>query len=98
MDVKLGGGAHVERYFRQRVQGLKLAPVSRPPRALPAGAGAVYFQVERDALLWRDVVATHTLGLRMNLARASFRSDRILAVAMPGGEKTTNIQMSLLVV
>ncbi len=98
MDMKLGSGAQVEAYFRRRVQGLKMTPVSRPPRALPAGAGTVYFQVERDQVFWRDVVDTHTLGIRMNLAHATFQGERMLSVASAQGGKGANLQFALYVI
>ncbi len=97
MDMKLGSGGQVDQIFRQRLQGLKLVPVTRPPRALPASAGTTYYQVERDPVFWRDVAASNTLGLRLNLARATFQSERILAVPGPGG-KTANLQFALFVV
>jgi type VI secretion system protein ImpJ len=97
MDMKVGSGAQVEHYFRQRVKGLKLTPVSRPPRALPAGAGIVYFQVERDQVFWRDVVDSHTMGIQLNLARATFQGERTLAIVTPRG-KTTNLQFALFVI
>ena len=98
MDMKVGSGAQVENYFRRRVQGLKLTPVARPPRALPAGAGTVYFQVERDPVFWRDVADTHTLGVRMNLAHATFQGDRMLSVAPAQGDKDANLQFALYVI
>lgn len=98
MDMKVGSGSQVESYFRQRVKGLKLNPVARPPRALPAGAGTVYFQIERDPVFWRDVVDTHTMAIRLNLAHASFQGDRILSVAAPGRQKTTNLLFALFVI
>ncbi|MBX6313763.1 MAG: type VI secretion system baseplate subunit TssK [Isosphaeraceae bacterium] len=98
MDMKLGSGAQVEHYFAHRVQGLRLAPVARPPRALPASAGVVYYQIERDPTFWRDVVETHTLGLRMNMARARFEGSRLLAVAVPGSGRVTNLQFALYVI
>jgi len=97
MDMKVGSGAQVEHYYRQRVQGLKLTPVARPPRALPAGTGVVYYQVERDPVFWRDVADSHTMGIRLNLNRAAFQSDRILAVRSPQGTKTANLQFALFV-
>lgn len=98
LDMKLGSGGRVEHYFRQRVQGLKVQPVARPPRALPASAGLLYFQIERDATAWKDVAETNSLGIRMNMARAAFQSDRILSLTPPGSERTTNLQFALFVV
>ncbi|QDV32778.1 type VI secretion system baseplate subunit TssK [Tautonia plasticadhaerens] len=98
LDMKLGSGAKVEHYYRQRVQGLRVEPVGRPPRALPASAGLLYFQINREAAAWRDVSESNTLGIRMNMAQATFQSDRILSLAMPGSERTTNLQFALFVV
>ena len=98
MDMKVGSGAQVEAYFRQRMKGLKLTPIARPPRALPAGAGTVYFQVERDPVFWRDVADSHTMAIRLNLAHASFQGDRILTVAAPGRQQTTNLLFALFII
>ena len=98
MDMKMGSGAQVEGIFRRRLEGLKLTPVTRPPRALPAGAGIIFFQVDRDTTFWRDVVDSQTLGLRMNLAHAVFEGDRVLVVTAPGSGKTTKLQFALFVI
>ncbi len=98
LDMKVGSGAQVEAYFRQRVKGLKLNPVTRPPRALPAAVGVVYFQVERDQVFWRDVVDTQTMALRLNLTHASFRGDRTLAVALQGRQREAHLQFALFVI
>lgn len=98
MDMKVGSGAQVEGYFKRRLKGLTLRPVARPPRALPAGPGTVFFQVERDQTFWRDVADTHTLGIRMNLAHAAFRGERVLAVAAPQGGRDVHLQFALYVI
>jgi type VI secretion system protein ImpJ len=98
MDMKLGSGSQVEHIFRQARGGLRIARVTRPPRALPASVGTVYYQIERDQVFWRDVVESGTLAVRMNLARAAFQGDRMLAVTPPKGSKTTNLQFALFVI
>ncbi len=98
MDMKLGSTSRVEQIFKQALRGLKLVPIVRPPRALPAGAGIVYYQIERDQVFWRDVADTCSMAIRMNLARAAFQSDRILSVVPPRGSKTTNLQFALFVI
>lgn len=98
MDMKLGSTSRVEQIFKQALRGLKLVPIVRPPRALPAGTGIVYYQIERDQVFWRDVADTCSMAIRMNLARATFQSDRILSVVPPKGSKTTNLQFALFVI
>ncbi|SIO61695.1 type VI secretion system protein ImpJ [Singulisphaera sp. GP187] len=98
MDMKLGSTSRVEQIFKQALRGLKLVPIVRPPRALPAGTGIVYYQIERDQVFWRDVADTCSMAIRMNLARATFQSDRILSVVPPKGSKTTNLQFALFII
>ncbi len=98
MDMKLGSGSQVEHIFKRALRGLTLVPVVRPPRALPAGSGIVYYQIERDQTFWRDVSESYNMAIRMNLARAAFQGDRILAVAPPKSSKTTNLQFALFVI
>lgn len=98
MDMKLGSTSRVEQIFKQALRGLKLVSIVRPPRALPAGSGIVYYQIERDQVFWRDVADTCSMAIRMNLARATFQSDRTLSVVPPKGSKTTNLQFALFVI
>jgi type VI secretion system protein ImpJ len=98
MDIKLGSTARVEQIFKQALRGLKLVPIARPPRALPAGAGIVYYQIERDQVFWRDVADTCSMAVRMNMTKGAFQSDRILAVVPPKSTKTTNLQFALFVI
>lgn len=98
MDMKMGSGAQVEHIFKRALKGLNLVPVVRPPRALPAGQGVLYFQVERDPVFWKDVTESFTLALRMNLARASFQGDRVLSVTPPNRSQPTNLQFALFVI
>lgn len=98
MDMKMGSGAQVEHIFKRALRGLTLVPVARPPRALPAGSGIVYYQVERDPVFWKDVADSYTMALRMNLARATFQGDRVLSVVSPADNKATNLQFALFVI
>lgn len=98
LDMKLGSGPQVERIFEKRVQGLKLSPVARPPRALPATQGLLYYQIDRDPTFWPDVEATTSLGIRLNLARASFQGDQMLSVSSPKTGKQANLQFALFVI
>lgn len=97
LDMKLGSGRQVEEIFRRRVLGLKFVPVGRPPRQLPAGAGIVYYQVERTEPFWADVVASLSLGLQIKREHAAFKSDRILSVTNPETRRTADMQFALFV-
>ena len=97
MELKLGSGAQAEAIFLRRLRGLRLLPVTRPPRELPAGQGIIYFQVERDPVFWKDVGESYTLGIRMNLNRATFQGDQMLAVTSTTGN-STNLQFALFVI
>lgn len=98
LDMKMGSGAQVEHIFKRALRGLSLSPVARPPRALPAGSGIVYYQVDRDPVFWKDVSESYTMALRMNLTRATFQGDRILSIVPAGGSKPTNLQFALFVI
>ena len=96
--MKLGSASRVEQIFKQALRGLKLVPIVRPPRALPAGTGIVYYQIERDQVFWRDVADTCSMAIRMNLAAARLpgRPDPVGRAAHGG--KTTNLQFALFVI
>ena len=98
LDMKVASGAQVENYFRRKLKALKLTPVSRPPRALPAGPGMVYFQIERDQIVWNDVAATYSLAIRMNLSQAAFRGERTLSITPPSRTREATLQFALYVI
>lgn len=98
LDMKLGSSQQVEQIFKRALRGLRLAPIVRPPKALPAGGGTVYYQIERDQVFWKEVADTCTMAMRMNLAHAAFQSDRILSVTLPKSNTTTNLQFALFVI
>jgi type VI secretion system protein ImpJ len=60
---KLASARQVERIFQTRAEGLLLAPLERPPRALPP-RDWMYFEVSRGNASWRDVQETGTLAMR----------------------------------
>lgn len=98
LDLKMGSTARVEQIFKQALRGLRLVPIVRPPSALPAGPGIVYFQVERDPTFWREVADTRSMAVRMNLNKAAFQGDRILRVVPTGSTKPTNLEFALYVI
>lgn len=66
LDWKLGSSRQVEILFQHRAEGVRLVPVDRPVRALPARQDWIYYEVPRnDAAAWRDVQQTLTLAMRL---------------------------------
>ncbi|MCM2369884.1 type VI secretion system baseplate subunit TssK [Aporhodopirellula aestuarii] len=66
LDWKFGSSRQVEILFKRRAEGVKLEPVSRAIRALPARQDWVYYQVLQDgAPAWRDVQQTQSLAIRL---------------------------------
>jgi type VI secretion system protein ImpJ len=66
LDWKFGSSRQVEILFKRRAEGVKLEPVHRAIRALPARQDWVYYQVVQDgAPAWRDVQQTQSLAIRL---------------------------------
>lgn len=65
LDWKLGSTEEVDRLFRMGVPGLELFPVERPPRALPARSGWLYYRIGTENPAWRSVQATQSMGIRL---------------------------------
>jgi len=101
LDWKFGSSRQVEVLFKQRSEGLSLAVVDRPIRALPARPEWIYYEVPRnDKPAWRDVQETQTLGLRLrdslitNLDR--LQGERSIAINSRG--KRATLQFALFAV
>ena len=73
---KLGSADEVEAIFRQALEGLGMEPLNRIPPTLPTGF--VYFDITRNPAYWKDVVRTHTLGLRFRTTGAAAVGDQII--------------------
>lgn len=93
---KLGSGEQVEEIFKGGASGLKMKPLNRIPPALPAGV--VYFEIDRGPVYWRDVLRTHTLGLRFKLERGRFLSQTTFALTNEKTQRTVNLQFAVFVV
>jgi type VI secretion system protein ImpJ len=66
LDWKFGSSRQVEILFKRRAEGVKLEPVHRAIRALPARQDWVYYQVLQDGTpAWRDVQQTQSLAIRL---------------------------------
>ncbi len=100
MDMKIGSGGNVDSIFQRGQAGLEFSHAPNPPRALPATAGLVYFQVNRDSQQeeWSRVKKEYSLALRLNETRVvgEIQGQRILTVRTGG--QTTTLQFTLYVV
>ena len=100
MDMKIGSGGNVDTIFQRGQAGLEFSHAPNPPRALPATAGLVYFQVNRDSQQeeWSRVKKEYSLALRLNETRVvgEIQGQRILTVRTSG--QTTTLQFTLYVV
>ncbi|MBW3598204.1 MAG: type VI secretion system baseplate subunit TssK [Planctomycetes bacterium] len=100
LDWKLGSSRQVEILFKHRAEGLRLSPLDRPVRALPARPDWMFYEVPRDGAAWRDVQETQTLAIRLrdsliaNLDR--LQGERRLVVSARG--RTVELQFALFAV
>jgi type VI secretion system protein ImpJ len=101
LDWKFGSGRQVEILFRNRAEGLRLVPVDRTIRALPARQEWIYYEVDRkDAPAWRDVQETQTLAMRLKdsliVNRDRLQGSRHLIVQVHG--KQAKLEFALFAV
>ncbi len=101
LDWKFGSARQVEVLFKNRAQGLQIAPLDRPVRALPSRRDWVYFEVQRnDSPAWRDVQETQTLAMRLKdsliVNRERLQGERQLVVTARG--KRVALQFALFAV
>jgi type VI secretion system protein ImpJ len=101
LDMKIGSSERVDRIFQFGQAGLTFSYCPVPPRALPAGAGLTYFQINREAMQeeWQHVQKSLTLAIRLNEHRivGNIEGQRILTIRTTGTQ-TTTLQFTLYVV
>jgi type VI secretion system protein ImpJ len=100
LDMKIGSSERVDEIFRLGQAGMRFAHNPRPPRALPATPGLVYYQINRESQLeeWQNVQRSLTLALRLNenLIVGNIQGQRILTIKNRG--QTTTMQFTLYLV
>ncbi|MBL8798693.1 MAG: type VI secretion system baseplate subunit TssK [Planctomycetia bacterium] len=100
LDMKIGSSDRVDTIFRMGQAGLRFEHAPRPPRALPALANLIYFQVSRDSnqLEWQNMQKSLTLAVRLNENRivGNIQGQRILTIKI--GQQTSTLQFTLYVV
>jgi len=65
LDWKLGSVDEVDRLFRLGVPGLELVPLDKPPRALPARSGWLYYRIGTESPAYKSVLLQQSLGIRV---------------------------------
>jgi len=65
LDWKLGSTEEVDRLFRLGLPGLELFPLDRPPRALPARSGWLYYRIGTDNPAYKSAQLTQSLAIRV---------------------------------
>lgn len=100
LDMKVGSSERVDSIFRLGLAGLRFTHTPRPPRALPAMAGLIYFQINRESQQdeWRNVEKSLTLAIRVNenLIAGNIQGQRVLMIKSAGA--TTTLEFTLFVV
>ena len=100
LDMKIGSSDRVDEIFERGMTGLRFAHSPRPPRALPAVPGLVYFQVDRASQReeWQNVQRALTLAIRLNANRilGNIQGQRVLTTKASNNQ-TTSLQFSLYV-
>jgi type VI secretion system protein ImpJ len=101
LDMKIGSSDRVDTIFRMGQAGLRVVHTPRPPRALPALPGQIYFQIQREAAggEWPHVQRSLTLAIRLNetLVAGNIQGQRVLTIRTAGGQSAT-LQFTLYVV
>lgn len=101
LDMKIGSSDRVDSIFRMGLAGLRFAYNPRPPRALPALPGLIYFQISRELAQseWQNVQKSLTLAIRLNenLIAGDIQGQRVLTIKTTGSQ-TTTLQFTLFVI
>lgn len=92
-DWKLGSAEQVESIFKQAAPGLGMRPLNRIPPSLPRGV--VYFEIERVAPFWADVLRTQGLGLRFKLGGGRFKALDTVTLNSPRTGRPIDLQFAV---
>jgi type VI secretion system protein ImpJ len=104
LGMKIGSGERADEIYRRGEAGLRFAPESAPPRALPGRPGLIYFRVIRESQEdeWKNVQKTLSMAIRVNEHRVEggsqgLQGKQVLTIK-PGGGQTSTLQFTLYVV
>ena len=88
LDIKMGSAEQIQQIFKQALRGLKLEPITIPPRDLLQVKGVVFFEVEQN-VFWRNVSETGTLAVMLSPKHAPLTDDGSVTVTLPGSRNKT---------
>jgi type VI secretion system protein ImpJ len=97
LDMKIGSAERVDDVFKRGLAGLRFDYNPRPPRALPAPSGLIYFQISRDSAEWQHVQKSLTLAIRLNETRIEGSIDGKQVLAIRTGGQVASLQFTLYV-
>jgi type VI secretion system protein ImpJ len=100
LDMKIGSSNRVDDIYRQGAAGLRFTHVPHPPRALPAPAGQVYFQIHGEATdpEWQHVQKNLSLAIRVNenLVAGDIQGQQVLTIKHGGRDLRLRFSLFLL--
>ncbi len=98
LDWKLGSVGQVEKLFASRAPGLELKRCSNIPASLPKSGEWVFYQVDGlESSVWKDVVASGTLAMRISDSSIANREELIgnRSILIAAGRETYSLQFAL---
>ncbi len=93
LHMVIASAEKVDDYFRTRTPGLQPALQRRVPPGLPAAGNLVYFYLnhqpdawtQREAGIWKDVVSSRSLAIRLSLEQGGLDQDGVLTLKVTTG-------------
>jgi type VI secretion system protein ImpJ len=94
LHMVIASAENVDDYFRSRRPGLQPALQHRVPPGLPAAGNLVYFYfnhkpeawTQREAGIWKDVVNSRSLAIRLSLEQGGLDPDGVLTLKVASGK------------
>jgi len=93
LHMVIASAEKVDDYFKNRKPGLQPALQHRVPPGLPAAGNLVYFHfnhkpeawTQREAGIWKDVVNSRSLAIRLSLEQGGLDQDGVLTLKVTNG-------------
>ncbi len=93
LHMVIASAEKVDDYFKTRKPGLQPTLQRRVPAGLPGGGNLVYFYfnqkpdawTQREAAVWKDVVTSRSLAIRLSLEQGGLDQDGVLTLKVSNG-------------